>query len=111
MSGKRFENVGKDIFQYNEWYCSAGGEHCAEVIAEALNILIEENNELKQSNKYLQGQLEDYSNVEIDNIELRDENQQLKNQNELLQEELEQCRAVIDKRWSEYLKQKELEND
>ena len=43
---------------------------------------------------------------------LADENKQLKHQNELLSDELEQCKAVIDKRWREYLKKKEeLEND
>ena len=47
MTEKRFKNVGKNIFQYGEWYCSAGGEHCADVIAEALNILISENKQLK----------------------------------------------------------------
>ena len=39
---------------------------------------------------------------------LEKENEQLKNQNELLQEELEQCKAVIDKRWNEYLMKKKL---
>lgn len=47
MTEKRFKNVGKDIFQYGEWYCSANGEHCADVIATALNELIEENEQLK----------------------------------------------------------------
>ena len=43
---------------------------------------------------------------------LHEENEQLKNQNELLSDELEQCKAVIDYRWSEYLKKKgEQEND
>ena len=32
----------------------------------------------------------------------------LKYENELLKDELEQCRAVIDKKWSEYLKKKEV---
>lgn len=52
MTEKRFKNIGSDIFQYNEWYCSAGGEHCAEVIAEALNMLIKENEELKSDLEY-----------------------------------------------------------
>ena len=52
MTKKRFVNKGTDIFQYGEWYCSAGGEHCAEVITEALNILIEENEELKSDLEY-----------------------------------------------------------
>lgn len=40
-----------------------------------------------------------------------EENEQLKYQNEMLSEELEQAKAVIDKKWSEYLKKKELIND
>lgn len=48
MTKKRFENVGKDIFQYGEWWCSAGGEHCADVIATAMNELIKENEQLKE---------------------------------------------------------------
>lgn len=47
-------------------------------ITKRLNIYADENEQLKQSNTYLQGQLEDYSNVEINNVELRDENEQLK---------------------------------
>ena len=47
-------------------------------------------------------QVADYMN------RITDENEQLKNQNELLQEELEQCKAVIDKRWNEYLMKKKL---
>ena len=43
--------------------------------------------------------------------ELLEENEQLKQQNKLLEEELKQCRAVIDKRWSEYLKEKELKSE
>lgn len=43
---------------------------------------------------------------------LGEENGQLKNQNELLSDELEQCKAVIDNKWGEYLKKKERqEND
>lgn len=37
---------------------------------------------------------------------LHEENEQLKIQNELLSDELEQCKAVIDKRWKEYLDKK-----
>lgn len=39
---------------------------------------------------------------------LEEENRQLKYQNELLSDELEQCKAVVNKKWSEYLKKKEL---
>ena len=38
--------------------------------------------------------------------ELEKENEQLKIQNKMLSDELEQCKAVIDKRWSEYLEKK-----
>lgn len=47
MVKKRFTNINEDIFQYGEWYCSAGGVHCADVIATALNELITENERLK----------------------------------------------------------------
>ena len=47
MTEKRFVNKSKDVFQYGEWWCSAGGEHCADVIAEALNTLSEENDQLR----------------------------------------------------------------
>ena len=40
--------------------------------------------------------------------DLADENEKLKHQNELLSDELEQCKAVINKKWSEYLQKKEL---
>lgn len=48
MTEKRFVNKGKDIFQYGEWWCSANGEHCADVIATAINELIDKNQELKR---------------------------------------------------------------
>ena len=44
---ERFVSEGKDIFQYGEWWCSAGGEHCADVIATALNMILDENERLK----------------------------------------------------------------
>ena len=37
---------------------------------------------------------------------LFEENEQLKRENELLSDELEQCKAVIDNRWEEYLDKK-----
>jgi hypothetical protein len=57
MTKKRFVNKGKDIFQYGEWWCSAGGEHCADVIATAMNELIKENEQLKQRNTNQYNQL------------------------------------------------------
>ncbi len=38
--------------------------------------------------------------------ELNDENKELKYKNEILSDELEQAKAVINKKWSEYLKKK-----
>ena len=58
MTENRFKNVGKDILQYGEWWCSAGGEHCADVIATAINELIEENEQLKQRNNFLKKQFD-----------------------------------------------------
>ncbi len=58
MTKKRFVNKGKDIFQYGEWWCSAGGEHCADVIATAINELIEENDELKKYNELMEKTLD-----------------------------------------------------
>lgn len=58
MTAKRFVNKDKHIFQYGEWWCSANGEHCADVIATAINELIEENKELKTATKYWKHQAE-----------------------------------------------------
>ena len=38
--------------------------------------------------------------------ELYEENRQLKYKNEILSDELEQAKALINKKWSEYLKKK-----
>ena len=43
-----------------------------------------------------------------DSLALLEQNEKLKRENELLSDELEQCKAVINKKWSEYLKKKEL---
>ena len=60
MIEKRFKNVGKDIFQYGEWWCSANGEHCADVIATAINEFIEENKQLKNKISVLKDDNETY---------------------------------------------------
>ena len=71
--------------------------------------IIDENARLKTENEEFKKalmelkEIGDYQEGRIK--ELSDENEQL-------QEELEQCKAVIDNRWSEYLKKKERqEND
>ena len=63
-----------------------------------LNQLNDENEQLKKALVELK-EIGDYQEGRIK--ELSDENDQLK-------EELEQCKAVIEKQWSEYLKEKEL---
>ena len=59
MTAKQFVNKCKYILQYGEWWCSANGEHCADVIATAMNELIEENEQLKQQCKDFMEMLED----------------------------------------------------
>ena len=46
IKNKRFVNIGDEIHLNGEWWCGAGGEHCADVIATALNELLEENEKL-----------------------------------------------------------------
>lgn len=48
------------------------------------------------------------NNLKKDVDFLEEQNKKLKIENELLSDELEQCKAVIAKKWSEYLKKKEL---
>ena len=79
---------------------------------ELLNLLDCENEVLKSKNRGLQSELQifkedvTHSNLQIN--KLADENEELKHHNELLSDELEQCKAVINKKWSEYLQKKEL---
>ena len=73
-------------------------ENGEELIVEVLNQLSDENEQLQK----------DCTALIYNNQEYRKENEQLKYQAELLKEELEQCKAVIDNKWSEYLKKKEL---
>ena len=78
-----------------------GGEDKEDMV-DLLNDLSDENEEFKKALVELK-EIGDYQEGRIK--ELNDENDQL-------QEELEQCKAVIDNRWSEYLKKKEgQEND
>ena len=51
MTEKRFTINGKEIIQNKEVWCMANSEHCADVIATAMNELHEENQELKAENE------------------------------------------------------------
>jgi hypothetical protein len=44
---KRFTINGKEIIQDKQVWCMANSEHCADVIATAMNELYEENEQLK----------------------------------------------------------------
>ena len=71
----RFTNIGNDIFQNGEWYCSANGEHCADVIASALNSMDNEIEELKYTlavyNGDLKRYMDKYSKLKKENEELK----------------------------------------
>ena len=92
MTRKRFKNIGKDIFQYGNWWCAANGEHCAEVISIALNQLVEENEMLKHKNRkltYTNGEYMDLSLRQRHKLDEReDENTELKKENEQLKSKL-----------------------
>ena len=91
MTEKRFYNDGKYVMQKGEVWVVAGGEHSADVIATALNELIEERNKLQF----------DYNMEILTRQSLEKENRQLK-------EEIEQYKAVINKEWNKYLKKHEM---
>ena len=82
---ERFVSEGKDILQYGEWWCSAGGEHCADVIATALNMITDENEGLKNMVGYsyeehkrcVDNYVDKSKEVEKENDELKQENKQL----------------------------------
>lgn len=48
MTKKRFKAIDENIWQGNEIWCVAGGKHCADVIATAMNEIINENEQLQQ---------------------------------------------------------------
>lgn len=82
-----------------------------------LEPLVDELNKLHNKNEVLiQGILmkeeiindlkDDIKKCNIQCRKLGNENEQLKRENELLSDELEQCKAVINIRWKEYLNKK-----
>ena len=50
---KRFINIRDEIHLNGEVWCVAGGKHCADVIATALNELLDKNEQLKADNNRL----------------------------------------------------------
>lgn len=54
MTEKRFYNDGKYVMQNGEVYVVCGGEHSADVVATALNELLDETEQLKKDNEHLE---------------------------------------------------------
>jgi hypothetical protein len=50
---KRFTINGKEIIQDKQVWCMANSEHCADVIATAMNELYEENEQLRKDSTVL----------------------------------------------------------
>ena len=116
MTGnKRFTQKDEDdweILDRNKHFAYAHSGFQAEKIIQELNELVETNRELYKENKKLK---QSYNKLKQHHHNLHDElneveckNKELEYENELLSDELEQCKAVINKKWSEYLKKKEL---
>ena len=76
---KRFVNIGNEIHLNGEWWCSANGEHCADVITTALNELNDENEQLKNMVRHNYVEHKRCVNNYVDKIkEVEKENEQLK---------------------------------
>lgn len=89
---KRFVNMGNEIYLNGEWWCSAGGEHCADVIATALNELIDDNEYLKQE---IERNISSFKENNRKRLELEKENKELEKENESLRRELYNCEELI----------------
>ena len=57
---KRFINIRDEIHLNGEVWCVAGGKHCADVIATALNELLDKNEQLKSKIDVLEDDNETY---------------------------------------------------
>ena len=78
---KRFVNIGNEIHLNGEWWCSANGEHCADVITTALNELNDENEQLKNMVRHNYVEHKRCVNNYVDKIkEVEKENEQLKSE-------------------------------
>ena len=106
---KRF-TVDKDgrtiLDNIDDSYCECVDGYEAKQYCGKLNELAEEN---KQYHEWLDSLREELSLADRDNTALEKENKELKIKNDLLSEELEEAKAVIHKKWGEYLKKKELQ--
>lgn len=74
--------------------------------------VVDKLNELAEENQRLKGRVSSWKITASDEIsekqELMKQIVKLKEENKILSDELEQAKAVIHKKWTEYLKKKEL---
>ena len=81
MTEKRFYTDGQYVMQDREVYVICNGEHNADVVATALNEVLDENEELKELRDYFERKKYEYHNkwnlAHLDNINLRKENEYL----------------------------------
>lgn len=67
MTEKLFVNIGNKIHLNGKWWCSANGEHCADVITPALNKLLDENEQLKTQLQNISDQRDEFHRVAREN--------------------------------------------
>ena len=108
---KRFENrLNKENVKFNTqnpvWDNKREDALNVFEMIEELNALHEENQSLKKQIGNLEHTRDFLGDVCADCDRLEKENKKLKIKNDLLSDELEQAKAVINKKWSEYLKKK-----
>lgn len=77
MTEKCFKAIGKEIWKGNRIWCVCGGEHCADVIATAMNEFIKENEQLNQE---VQEYIKALNKTLEEKEELWKENEQLQNE-------------------------------
>lgn len=89
MIKQRFYTDGQYVMQDGEVYVICSGKHNADVVATALNELLDKNEELKEERDYFERKKCEYHNkwnlALLDNINLRKENEQLQKENKGIQ--------------------------
>jgi len=93
MIEKQFIAIGDEIWQDNEVWCIAGGEHCADVIATALNDLHKENDDMKFFITNLEAQRDEFYHGATENAKM---NGELRKQIAELNEEKEDFKSQLD---------------
>ena len=111
MTEKRFYTEGRYVMQDGEVYVTCNGEHNADVVATALNELLDKNEELKELRDYFERKKYEYHNkwnlAHLDNINLRKENEYLKKK---ILEEIDLEVAYVNETYSDGRMSKEQHN-